>query len=104
MTETSNEMMRPEQLSLYFSPYCPYCHRVLNAMQSMGLSPDLAVADAGGIALLDTVADRDAAQALRNGGGKSTVPCLRIDRNGEIEWLYESLDIIDFLQTQLTQA
>lgn len=31
-------------------------------------------------------------------GGKQTVPCLRIEKqNGEDEWMYESMDIIAYL-------
>lgn len=94
----------PAQLALYFSPMCPYCHRVLNALDGLGYSPDLDAGDANGIALRNTMANRETATELRVGGGKSTVPCLRIARgeNGEaVEWLYESLDIIDFLKSQL---
>lgn len=92
----------PSDLALYFSPYCPYCHRVLNAMVELGATPDLQAANAGGIALKDTTSDKTAAQELRQGGGKSTVPCLRIEHNGQIKWLYESLDIIAFLKDKVT--
>jgi hypothetical protein len=29
------------------------------------------------------------------------VPCLRIERDGKVRWLYESLDIIEYLREQL---
>jgi len=36
------------------------------------------------------------------GGGKSQVPCLRIeDDKGEVRWMYESLEIIKYLKTEL---
>ena len=36
------------------------------------------------------------------GGGKSQVPCLRIeDENGDVHWMYESIDIIRYLKTEL---
>lgn len=94
-------LLLPEQLTLYFSPYCPYCHRVLNALVELGLSPKLETADASGIALKNTFTNREAATELRLGGGKSTVPCLRIAYDDEIQWLYESLDIVAFLKTHL---
>lgn len=28
------------------------------------------------------------------------VPCLRIEEGGEVKWLYESTDIIQFLNTR----
>jgi len=36
------------------------------------------------------------------GGGKSQVPCLRIEtENGDVRWLYESIDIVRYLKTHL---
>jgi len=34
---------------------------------------------------------------LINGGGKPQVPCLRIEEDGQVSWLYESKDIIRYL-------
>jgi len=36
-------------------------------------------------------------QELLEQGGKIKVPCLRIEKNGQVEWLYESNDIIAYL-------
>ena len=36
--------------------------------------------------------------ALLEGGGKSQVPCLRIEANNDSVWLYESEDIISYLR------
>ena len=36
------------------------------------------------------------------GGGKKQVPCLRIeDERGDVQWMYESGDIIRYLKRQL---
>ncbi len=36
------------------------------------------------------------------GGGKKQVPCLRIDsENGDVQWMYESDDIIHYLKQQV---
>lgn len=94
----TSHSLTPQQLALYYSPYCPYCHRVLNAMAELGFYPDLKKGDAGGITLKNTFANKTAAKALKAGGGKSTVPCLRIKRGEATQWLYESLDIIEFLK------
>lgn len=79
-----------EQLSLYHSPACPYCHRVRHAMADLDID----------IALKDISADDAERQALIEGGGKKTVPCLRIETAEGVTWMYESQDIIDFLQQQ----
>ena len=43
--------------------------------------------------------DRENAQALMLGGGKTQVPCLRIENaDGQVEWMYESDDIIQYLK------
>jgi glutathione S-transferase len=50
--------------------------------------------------LKDIMRDGDARRALIDGGGRATVPCLRIDRGEQVLWLYESLDIIDYLESR----
>ena len=37
---------------------------------------------------------------LENQGGKIKVPCLRIEENNKVTWLYESSAIIEHLQTR----
>jgi len=47
---------------------------------------------------LRSTSDREHAQALLQGGGKTQVPCLRIEQeDGSVEWMYESNDIISYL-------
>lgn len=75
------------KLSLYYSPWCPFCVRVLNALKKMSLDVDLR--DTG---------DRQHSSVLQKGGGKTQVPCLFIEQDGQQKWLYESDDIIDFLE------
>lgn len=46
----------------------------------------------------DTLRDASAFRELLVGGGRATVPCLRIeDDGGAVRWLYESEDIIEYL-------
>ncbi len=48
------------------------------------------------LTLLST-SDKSHAQALMQGGGKTQVPCLRIEQaDGSVEWMYESNDIIEY--------
>ena len=37
---------------------------------------------------------------LIEGGGKKQVPCLRIQDNGNVRWMYESRDIIKYMKQQ----
>jgi len=38
---------------------------------------------------------------LEAGGGRVKVPCLRIEKGDDVEWMYESDDIINFLKMRL---
>ncbi len=37
---------------------------------------------------------------LEVGGGRVKVPCLRIEKDGKTEWMYESSDIVTYLEKQ----
>ena len=37
-------------------------------------------------------------EELLEGGGKIQTPCLRIENEGGVEWLYESSKIIEYLR------
>lgn len=77
-----------ERLALYHFPYCPFCVRVKNRMEQLGLN----------IEERDIRQERAFADELYEGGGRYTVPCLRITNpDGAVVWLYESADIIDYL-------
>ena len=50
------------------------------------------------IPMRNTVMDIAAYRELVTGGGRATVPCLRIERDeGQVEWMYESVDIMRFI-------
>ena len=84
-----------ESYELYHSELCGFCHRVRRYMANAGWD----------FPLKDTLRDPEARRALIQGGGRATVPCLKITReNGEVEWMYESLDIIDYLDARRTSA
>ncbi|EDP99758.1 glutathione S-transferase N-terminal domain-containing protein [Shewanella benthica] len=78
-----------ELLTLYQYKACPFCVKVRRAMHRQGLN----------IATLDAKQD-DHQQILVAQGGKAKVPCLRIEENGETRWMYESSDIISYLDTR----
>lgn len=82
------EPMKTQRLTLYGYPQCPYCARVLSAIDSLGLD----------IPLRNTMQDDEHHNALVDAMGRGTVPVLRIDRSdGKVDWMPESADIVRYL-------
>ena len=50
--------------------------------------------------LRDINQDVEAYRELLAATGRGTVPCLRIQRGDEVQWMFESLDIIRYLGAQ----
>ena len=74
---------------LYYFSSCPYCIFVRLALWWFGLR----------VALKDVMFDSSNNRDLITGGGKSQVPCLRIENeDGSVRWLYESIDIVRYLK------
>lgn len=85
-----NAQGEPLTLLLYMFDGCPFCQRVLDQAKKQNLT----------LPMRDIHRDAQAQSELVRVGGKKTVPCLFI--NGEP--LYESADIVAFLQTQVQAA
>ena len=81
-----------EKLELFYYPECPYCQKVLRAIDELGAG--------SAIELKDIHADDDALQTLVNVGGKQQVPCLFIDGTP----MYESGDIVNWLNGSFGEA
>ncbi|MDH4560935.1 MULTISPECIES: glutathione S-transferase N-terminal domain-containing protein [unclassified Pseudomonas] len=81
-------------LALYQFNACPFCVKTRRAMHRLNLP----------IALRDAKNDEGHRAALLAGGGKIKVPCLRIEENGESRWMYESNDIIRYLESRFAKA
>ena len=80
-----------EQYILYQYDSCPYCRRVRQFLDGVDVR----------VPMRDILLDREAYIDLIRGGGKGTVPCLRIERDtGDVEWLYESADIVEYINAQ----
>lgn len=78
-----------QKLSLYHFHSCPYCAIARQAIQETGLS----------IELCDIQKAANHRKTLMKQGGKTQVPCLRIDNeNGTTQWLYESTAIIQYVK------
>jgi glutaredoxin len=82
------------QLALYQFFACPFCIRTRRAIQRLNLP----------IALRDAQNDPEHRAALLAGGGKIQVPCLRITENGGDRWLYESREIVAYLESRFSPA
>jgi len=83
-------MKEQESYQLFKTDLCGFCYRVRDFAEEKGIS----------LTLRDTMTDMEAFRELLQGGGRSTVPCLKIQREKEVIWMYESLDIIDYLKEQ----
>lgn len=76
-------------LALYQFKTCPFCMKVRREIHRLSLN----------IELRDAKNDPNNRQALLQGGGEVKVPCLKItDEQGNNQWMYESADIIQYLQ------
>ncbi|MFT5923435.1 MAG: glutaredoxin [Paraglaciecola sp.] len=77
-----------EKLSLFQFFACPFCIKTRRALHKLNLP----------------MVKRNASQGspfrdeLLQGGGKVQTPCLRIEKDGAVEWLYESSAIINYLE------
>ena len=83
------KVMKTQQ-SLYYSRYCYFCQKVLSFLRAQNIELELR-----------STSDSDHKMDLVRGGGKTQVPCLRIDSENGTEWMYESDDIIEHLRASL---
>lgn len=91
---TDEEQQRVDEATrsmvLYQFRGCPFCVKVRRAIYRINL----------------TIETRNANEEARfkaelvTGGGRYQTPCLRIEEGGEVRWLYESNDIIAYLDQQ----
>ena len=82
------------RLALYHFKTCPFCIKVRHEMARLSLP----------IGLRDAQHDSGHRSDLELGGGKIQTPCLMIrNDNGDVQWLYESNDIIKFLRQRFSE-
>ena len=80
-----------ESYVLYQYRSCPFCARVRRYLNGRGIE----------LPERDILQDPAAFRELLAGGGRSTVPCLRIESPTGTRWMYESADIINYLDSRL---
>lgn len=78
-----------QNMQLYQYKACPFCVKVRREIRRQGLN-------------INTVDAKQAdnKEVLENQGGKIKVPCLRIEEDNKVTWLYESSAIIEHLNTR----
>ena len=74
-------------LALYQFHACPFCVRTRRTLHRLNVP----------VALRDAKNNAEHRQTLLEQGGKIQVPCLRIEEQGEVRWLYESKAIAAYL-------
>jgi glutaredoxin len=75
-------------LKLYEFHACPFCVKVRREIKRLNLN----------IELRDVKNEGDFRNELLENGGKIKAPCLRIEDSGNLQWMYESSDIVSYLQ------
>ena len=82
-------------ITLYQYKACPFCVKVRRSMKRQSLP----------IETRDPKRCVTAKEELLAGGGKLKVPCLKIeDGEGKVSWMYESKEIIGYLEQRFAEA
>ena len=86
---------KTKQLALYQFKACPFCVKVRFALKKQNLN----------VEICDAKNDPTHRETLLKNGGCIKVPCLRIksDCGTQDEWLYESDEIIRYLEQQVVK-
>jgi len=84
-------MAAAEQYQLFKTDTCGFCYRVRSFLQEKNIQ----------VPERDINQDQEALRELLAGGGRSMVPCLRIESSdGGVSWMYESMDIMNYLASK----
>lgn len=77
-----------QTMAIYQFQSCPFCIKVRRALKRMNLN----------IELRDAQNNAQFRQELLEKGGELQVPCLKLSEGGKDQWMYESSDIIAYLE------
>lgn len=78
-----------KSLQVYQLVACPFCVKVRREVKRLNLNIEY-----------KNVEEPQNQSDLMAGGKQDQVPCLKINQNGSVQWLYESDDIIQYLRKQ----
>lgn len=80
------------ELSLYQFHACPFCVKTRRTLHKLNVP----------VTLYDAKNNEQHRQALLTQGGKIKVPCLRIETAGQVEWMYDSKVINQYLMQRFS--
>lgn len=88
MEDQASVDAQTSSMALYEFRTCPFCMKVRKVVHGKSLK----------IEIRDARRNKAWGEELKKEGGKWQVPCLKItDSDGSVTWLYESNDIISYL-------
>lgn len=85
--------LQVQDLALYQFHACPFCVKTRRSIHRLNLPIQLRDAQKSSFR-----------EELEQGGGRVKVPCLRIREQGSERWLYESGDIIKYLDNRFSEV
>jgi len=98
MERTAEEQAVIDDAASHFQLYqfyaCPFCIRVRRHARQLNIP----------LTTKDAQNDPDSKKELLEQGGSRKVPCLRIEDNGNLKWMYESKDIIQYLHERFERT
>ncbi len=83
-----------KDMTLYQLYACPFCIKTRRALRRLNLPMETRSVSMGS----------QYREELQIGGGQVQVPCLRLQQDGKDEWMYESADIINYLEQRFGQT
>ena len=92
-TESDQEKINEEvkSIKLYQFYACPFCIKTRRAIKRLNLPIETRNAQSG-----------QYRAELLAGGGEVQVPCLKIESEEGVQWMYESTDIIQYLEKRFS--
>ena len=92
-TESDQEKINEEvkSIKLYQFYACPFCIKTRRAIKRLNLPIETRNAQSG-----------QYRAELLAGGGEVKVPCLKIESDEGVQWMYESGDIIQYLEKRFS--
>jgi len=92
-TESDQEKINEEvkSIKLYQFYACPFCIKTRRAIKRLNLPIETRNAQSGQYRV-----------ELLAGGGEVKVPCLKIESDEGVQWMYESADIIQYLEKRFS--
>jgi glutaredoxin len=92
-TESDQEKINEEvkSIKLYQFYACPFCIKTRRVIKRLNLPIETRNAQSG-----------QYRAELLTGGGEVKVPCLKIESEEGVQWMYESADIIQYLEKRFS--